>query len=58
MLKLRQTLTTEMERTMEKEKATWREAEEQTLKSKVETELALAKMDWSKVSTLHCLVFD
>lgn len=51
LLKLRQTLTTEMERTVEKEKATWREVEEQRLKSKVETELALAKMDWSKVGT-------
>ena len=40
-----------MERTLEKEKAKWREVEEQRLKSKIETELALAKMDWNKVSS-------
>ena len=43
---------------MEKEKAIWREEEEQRLKSKVETELALAKMDWSKVGAFHWLAFD
>ena len=58
LLTLRQTLTTEMERSVEKEKAIWREGEEQRLKSKVETELALAKMDWSKVGTFHWLAFD
>jgi hypothetical protein len=40
-----------MERTLEKEKSTWRKTEEQRLKSKVETELAVAKMDWIKVGT-------
>lgn len=50
LLKLRQTLSTELERTLEKEKETWRAEEEQKLKSKVETEIALAKIDWSKVS--------
>ena len=38
---------------MENEKTKWREAEKQRLKSKVETELAIAKIDWNKVGT-HC----
>lgn len=50
LLKLRQTHSTELERTLEKEKETWRAEGEQKLKSKVETEIALAKIDWSKVS--------
>jgi hypothetical protein len=45
-----------MERTLEKEKAKCQEVEEQRLKGKLETELALAKMDWNKVSRVfvHC----
>ena len=49
LLELRQTLATEAEKTLEREKASWRENEELRLKNKVETELALAKMDWNKV---------
>lgn len=57
LLELRQTLATELERTLEKEKATWRAEEEEKLKSKVETEIALAKMDWSKVRKAIPLLF-
>lgn len=55
MLALRGTFATEMERNLKKEKLKWREAEEERMKSKIETEMAIAKMDWIKVSVCSFL---
>ncbi|XP_028402524.1 centrosomal protein of 152 kDa-like [Dendronephthya gigantea] len=53
LLALRQTLATESEKTVERERASWRENEELRIKNNVETELAIAKIDWNKDQQKH-----
>ena len=50
MEQLRQSLVTELERNFAKEKASWQKSEDEITKDKIQAEIAMAKMDWAKVS--------
>ena len=48
-MELRQNIVTEMERNFGKEKLSWQKDEEGLTRSKIDAEIALAKMDWARV---------